>query len=70
MLIGKITKNVAYEFGYNKMISSDLLITFGFSLRTSGNHKGMFIHFYIRQHGFECNIYSVHHEGYECRICK
>lgn len=62
MLHGLITKYVAYELGFNKMISSDRLFSISCEFRMVGDHKGFYSSFYIRLYGFEFNIYDTRHE--------
>jgi hypothetical protein len=62
MRYGKLTTNWAFEIGTNKLISSDVKYFIHFSIRSKGDHKGIFFSIYCGLIGFECNIYDVRHE--------
>lgn len=60
---GMITEHIAFEIGFNKMISSDQFgLTFDMYCRYRGDHTGFFFMVYIWKYGFEFNIYDIRHE--------
>lgn len=61
MLRGKITENWAFEFGFNRMISSDEWFSLAFGYRKKGPHRGWSSRIYISKFGFECNVYDIRH---------
>ena len=62
MIHGLITKDVAYEIGFNKMISSTSMgIYFELAYRYDVDHAGFFFRVYLWKYGFEFNIYKTTH---------
>jgi hypothetical protein len=66
MFNGLITKTIAFEIGFNKMITSTSFgIHFELTYRNDRDHKGFFSSFYLWKYGFEFNVYSTLHEDNE-----
>ena len=60
-----ITKDVACEIGFNKMISSTSIgIHFELAYRYDVDHAGFFFCVYLWKYGFEFNIYKTTHREF------
>jgi hypothetical protein len=63
MLNGMLTKNWAFELGFNKMISTDKMLSFDVDLRRNCDHAGLFFRAYLGRFGFEANVYDIRHHN-------
>jgi hypothetical protein len=62
MTYGMFSKHLAFEIGFNKILSSDQFgMMFDVSIRRNTDHPGVFFMFYIWKFGFEFNIYDIRH---------
>lgn len=60
---GLISKNVAYEFGFNKWFTMNYGFHFSCEYVPRGDHRGFYFSCYLFSVGFECNVYDIRHEN-------